>query len=385
VHVYDNCVILMIKMDTQPNIPISKVVIDTATRSEVDSVLSSGQIVWGPKVKALESKFAKLCGLKDSVAVTSGTSALHTALSILKIGYGDEVITTPFTYVATSNVICLVGATPVFVDIDPKTFNLNPELIEAAITPRTKAILDVDLYGLPADYFAINKIAQTHHLYLIEDAAQAVGASYHGHMTGTLGTVSCFSLYATKNLMCGEGGMVTSQSSRLTLKARSFRNHGEAHGLNYEYHGVGHNYCLSDIHATIALGQFKKLKSNTTRRQTIAKRYTQAFQSISGLIAPTIPPHLTHVFHQYTLRLTHDYPLTRDQFQQKLLDKGITTRVYYPQSLHRLSHLNPNHQKYHLPETNKAAREVISIPVHPYLTDAEVDYIIETVVKISRK
>jgi perosamine synthetase len=371
-------------MDTQPTIPISKVVIDAATRKAVDEVLASGHLVWGPKVKELETQFAKLCGLNDSVAVTSGTSALHTALSILNLGPGDEVITTPFTYVATANAIRLVGATPIFVDIDPQTYNLHPNLIEAAISKKTKAILSVDLYGLPADYYALKKIAKKNHLYLIEDAAQAVGSSYYGHPTGTLGDVGCFSLYATKNLMCGEGGMVASHSPKLILKARRFRNHGESGGVNYQYHGIGHNYCLSDIHAAIALGQFKHLKENTLRRQAIAARYTETFKSIPGLITPIIPPHYTHVFHQYTLRITKDFPLTRPDFQQKLLAKGITSRIYYPQSLHQLKHLNPQNLSYQLPESNRAAREVLSIPVHPYLTDSEVDYIIETVVKISK-
>lgn len=361
------------------SIPISRVVVDAQTQKEVVKVLQSGYLVWGQKVATLEAAFTSLCSTSHAVAVTSGTSALHTALSVLGLGVGDEVITTPFTYVATSNTVSLTGATPVFVDIDPQTYNLNPDLIEEAITPRTKAILSVDLYGLPVNYRRLKAIAKAHHLAFISDAAQAVGAEYYHHPVGSLADLTCFSLYATKNLMAGEGGMITTNSASLDLKCRRFRNHGESHGLNYAYQGIGHNYCPTDIMATIALGQLTHFPDNASRRRQIATRYLQELTAIDGLVLPYTPPHYLHAYHQFTLRLTSQYHLTRDQFQTKLLAKGITTRVYYPKSLHRLSHLNPSNRHYHLPHALKAARQVVSIPVHPYLTDNEVEYIIQSI------
>ncbi len=366
-------------MASPVSIPISRVVIDPQTQAEVVKVLQSGNIVWGQKVAALETAFASLCDVPHAVAVTSGTSALHTALSVMGVGYGDEVITTPFTYVATANTIALTGATPVFVDIDPHTYNLNPDLVEQAITPRTKAILSVDLYGLPVNYRRLRAIAKAHHLIFISDAAQAVGAEFNHRPVGSLADITCFSLYATKNLMAGEGGMLTTQSQGLDTKIRRFRNHGESHGLNYAYQGIGHNYCPTDIMATIALGQLNHFPDNASRRRHIAAHYLSQLNGIEGLILPYTPPNFLQAYHQFTLRLTAKYPLSRDQFQAKLKAKGITTRVYYPGSLHRLAHLNPLHRSYHLPQVTKAARQVVSIPVHPYLTDDEVEYIIRTI------
>lgn len=364
------------------NIPISKVKIDQETKEAVLNILDSGHLVAGEYITRLEDKFSSLCRTKHAVAVTSGTAALHTALSILKIGQGDEVITTPFTYVATANTICMTGATPVFVDIDPVTFNIDPSKIEAEISSKTKAILTVDLYGLPADYKMINRIAKAHKLYVIEDAAQAVGASYYGKMTGSLGNIGCFSMYATKNLMAGEGGMLTTDKKSYEVMAKRFRNHGEYAGVKYDYKTMGHNYCPTDIVGAICLGQLTDFFERTKRRQQIASKYSHAFLQLPGVVVPTVPKHLTHVYHQYTLRITKPCPITRDQLQQKLTDNGITSRIYYPSPLSKLPHLNTKKRNYILPIVNRAAKEVLSIPVHPYLTDNEVDYICDSVTKI---
>ncbi len=266
---------------------LSKILIDTPTKQAVVKVLDSGFIVQGPKISQLEAKFVALTGAKYAVAVSNGTAALHSALAVLGIGPGDEVITTPFTFVATANAILMCGATPVFADIDPVTYNLDPIAVEKVITKKTKAILVVNLYGLPANYQELKKIAKIYNLYLVEDAAQSVGASYYQKVSGSLADISCFSLYATKNLMCGEGGIITTNKKSLSQKIKRFRHHGQSETKRYHYDGLGYNYRLTDIAATIALGQLKHFSKQTARRQAIAQQYTHAFSNVPGLTPPT--------------------------------------------------------------------------------------------------
>ena len=233
-------------------IPISKPYIGDAERQAVLEVLDSGMLAQGPKTALLEAKFAAVCGVKHAVATSNGTTALYLALLAHGIGPGDEVITTPFTFIASVNSIIFTGARPVFADIDPETFNISPARVESAITPRTRAIMPVHLFGLPCDMNALTDIARRHGLSLIEDAAQAVGADYHGRRVGSFGT-GCFSLYATKNVMSGEGGMITTDDEAIANQCRLLRSHGMAR--RYYHDMLGYNFRLTDLHAAIGVAQ----------------------------------------------------------------------------------------------------------------------------------
>jgi perosamine synthetase len=356
-----------------PNISIQE-------KKAVLKVLGSGMLVQGPKVKFLETQFAKLCGTKYALATNNGTSALHTALYAVGIQPDDEVITTPFTFVATANSILMVGAKPVFVDIDEKTYNINPLLIEKAITKKTKAILVVDLYGQPADYEKINKIAKKNHLLVVEDAAQSINAQYNNKKAGNLADISTFSLYATKNIISGEGGMVTTNFKPYYEKAKLFRHHGMDENKRYHYKGLGYNYRMMDLQAAIAIEQLKKVSVITSQRQKNALRYNLAFSKIDCLITPNVLPNCQSVYHQYTLRLKDNCKITRDQLQLKLGEIGIQTNIYYPIPLYQFPHLKLN--KINLfPVTEQIVNQVISLPVHPLLSTKQIDYVIKSVIK----
>ena len=364
-------------------IPISVPYIGKEEKNAVLKVLNSRKIVQGEKVKFFEEKFRNYCGTKYAVAVNNGTSALHTALYAAGIGPGDEVITTPFTFVATANSILMAGAKPVFVDIDEKTFNIDPGQAEKAITRKTKALLVVNLYGQPADYEKLKKIARKHKLKIIEDAAQSVGARYHNDVSGNLADIGCFSFYATKNIMCGEGGILTTNSKESYEKAQLFRNHGQSENKKYSYQGLGFNYRLTDLYAAILIGQLKRLGQITKRRNEIASIYNAAFKNIKGIVIPDIAPGRTHVFHQYTLRITPQFKITRDKFQKYLSNKGIQTNVYYPIPLYRFKHLaDKRYVDKKFPITEKMIQEVVSIPAHPLLTKQELAYIIRTIISL---
>lgn len=364
-------------------ISISKVVLKAKDIQGVVSVLKSGHLVQGPKVHELEKKFARLCRVKYAVAVSNGTAALHTALYACGINPGDEVITTPFTFVATANSILMVGARPVFVDIEEKTFNIDASKIEKAINRKTKAILVVNLFGQPADYNAINKIAKKHKLFVIEDAAQSIGSIYKNKESGNLANVSCFSLYATKNVTSGEGGMLTMNDKKIYERAKLFRQHGEREGMKYSYHGLGFNYRLTDILAAIGLVQIEKIISISKKRQTIAKKYEKTLSNIPSLILPTRANDRTHVYHQFTLRVKSGSKPSRDELQKYLKKQGIQSNIYYPKPLYAFNHIsdaiNKNTNSAEFPITEKLSKEVLSIPVHQHLTNKEVNYIISTI------
>lgn len=355
--------------------------ITQAARNNVNEVLKSGQLAQGPYVTRFENAFSALTGATHAIAVSSGTSALHLALLCLDINAGDEVIVPAFTFVATANAVLMVGATPVFADIESDTFNLDPDDVEAKITPKTKAIIVVNLFGLPANYTRLRQIAREYKLFLIEDAAQSVGATFNNKQSGTLGDISCFSLYATKNLTAGEGGVLTTNKVAWAKKARRFRHHGQEPDSRYHYYSLGYNYRLTDMQAAIVLGQMETLATETTRRQSIADYYSKAFADIYGLISPSIPQNRTHVFHQYTLRINPRYRLSRSKLQQKLCDKSVPTGIYYPKSLYSFPHLSQG-RRIQLPQTELACQQVMSIPIHPQLTDTEVEYIAKTIKSI---
>lgn len=355
-------------------IPISQPTMGAEEKSAVARVLESGMIAQGPRVAEFERAFAQMLGVKHAIATSNGTTALHAALLAHGIGAGDEVITTPFTFIASVNSILYTGARPVFVDID-STFNLDPSLIERAITPRTKAIMPVHLYGQPVDLAAIGAIARRHNLVVIEDACQAHGATFDGQAVGSFGT-GCFSFYATKNMTTGEGGMITTNDDAVADAARLCINHGMR--VRYYHESVGYNFRMTDIAAALGIEQLKKLPVFNARRAQTAEFYVNRLVHIPGLIVPTVAPHRTHVWHQFTLRVQPPYPLSRDQLLDAFKQAGIGSGIYYPIPVHQqqaLHGLVPADLR--LPIAEQFAKEVVSIPVHPNVTDAQRQYITE--------
>lgn len=357
-------------------ISISDPQIDENEIEAVSNVLRSHIIAQGQGVFNFEDIFSKFCGTKYAIATNNGTSALHTALYAIGIQKDDEVITTPFTFVATANSILMVNAIPVFVDIDPNSYNIDPLKIEDAITNKTKAILVVNLYGLPADFDKINMIAKKYNLIVIEDAAQSINAKYKGKKSGNLADISCFSFYASKNITCGEGGAITTNNKEYFLRAKKFINHGQKINSSYEYMDIGYNYRMTNIQAAILLEQLKKVNNITKIRQQNANRYNKAFKKIKGLEIPYISPRIDHAYHQYTIRITKDYIKSRDEVNSFLQEKGIQSRVYYPKPLYEYPHLKKISNLKVAKNSKKASLEVLSLPVHPGLTSRQIDYII---------
>ncbi len=355
-------------------IPVSKPYIGEEEKTNVMEVLASGMLAQGPKVAKFEERFTQLCGVKHAIATTSGTTALHVALLAHGIGPGDEVITTPFTFIASVNSIIFTGAKPVFVDINEETFNIDPSLIEAAITPRTKAIMPVHLYGYVCDMDALQAIADKHNLAIVEDACQAVGATYNGKVAGSFGT-GAFSLYATKNVMSGEGGMITTNDDAVAEQCRLIRNHGMKR--RYYHEMVGYNFRMSDLHAAIGLAQMDRLEKFTQARVHNAQ-YLNA--NLSSVITPRVKAGYGHVWHQYTIRV--DGGRDRDAAVKQLADAGVGTGIFYPVPAHQQEYMLEFAGEYHLPVAEKLAKEVISLPVHPQLSQSDLETIVTEVNKL---
>lgn len=352
-------------------IHMAKPQIGAEEKQAVLEVLDSGIIAQGPRTKAFEEGFAQMCGVKHAIATSSGTTALHVAMLAHGIGAGDEVITSAFTFIASANSVLYAGARPVFVDIDPRTFNLDVNQIEAAITPRTKAILPVHLYGLACDMDPIMSLAEKHGLAVIEDACQSHGATYKGKKVGSFGT-GTFSLYPTKNITSGEGGMITTNDAALDEKCRVIRQHGMR--VRYYHDELGFNFRMTDIHAAIGLAQLQKLEQFNAKRQVNAKFLSE---NLKGVVTPHVPEGCTHVFHQYTVRVPDG---KRDALRAHLQEKGVGSEVYYPVPIHKqnfyVKELGYNQS---LPETEKAATEVLSLPVHAGLTPSDLEVIVSAV------
>lgn len=356
-------------------IPISKPDIGDAEKQAVLQVLESGMLAQGPRTAKLEERFAEVCGVKYAIATSSGTTALNVALLAHGIGEGDEVITTPFTFIASVNCIIYVGAKPVFVDIESDTFNIDSSLIEKAITPKTKAILPVHLYGQPCNMDAILSIAQKHKLVIIEDAAQAIGATFKGKPVGGFGT-GCFSLYATKNIMSGEGGMITTNDDGLAQRCRMIRSHGMQR--RYYHDMLGYNFRLTDLHAAIGLAQLERLNEFTAKRRANADYLNR---HIKNVIIPTVREGYGHVWHQYTIRV--DRGRDRDAAVKKLNDAGVGTGIFYPIPANRQAHIvKMGLGSDHLPVADKTSAEVISLPVHPLLSESDLSTIATEVNKL---
>jgi dTDP-4-amino-4,6-dideoxygalactose transaminase len=358
----------------RPLVPAAKVLIGDEERAAVDRVLRSGMIAQGPEVAAFEQEFAaEVAGGRTCVAVNSGTSGQHLGLLAAGVGPGQEVIVPSFTFAATANSVALTGATPVFADIDPATFNLDADSVEAAVTDRTVGIMPVHLYGQPADMTRLGEVARRHDLQIFEDAAQAHAATWQGRPVGTFGTFAMFSLYPTKNMTSGEGGMVSCATDEVARMVKLLRNQGMER--RYENEVVGFNCRMTDVHAAIGRVQLGKLAGWTKQRQENAA-FLDA--SLEGVVVPPVADGATHVYHQYTIRVPQD----RDGFAAALQDEyGIASGVYYPIPNHRLPSFGLTLD---LPETERAAREVLSLPVHPSLTQAELDRIVEAVNALAR-
>jgi len=358
-------------------IPIAKPLIGEQEKQAVLSVLDSGFLAQGPKVKEFEQAFANYVGTKHAIATSNGTTALHAALFAHNIGNGDEIITSPFSFIATANTIQMTGATPVFVDIDPNTFNIDPNKIEQAITKNTKAIMPVHLYGNPADMEKIQAIAKSHNLIIIEDACQAHGAHINNQKAGSFGT-GCFSLYATKNITTGEGGMITTNDDTIAKKLRKIISHGSE--KRYYHDHLGYNYRMTDIAAAIGIEQLKKINQFNTARIKNATYLTTHLQNIPGIIPPKITP--GHVFHQYTIKITKDFPKTRNELSQLLTQHGIGNAIFYPVPIHK-QNAYPTHNQTTFAITETITNEVLSLPVHPSVTEQDLHHIVTTIKEIA--
>ena len=331
-------------------------------------------IAQGPKVKEFEKKFADLCGVEYAVALNSGTAALHTSLYALGVKPGDEVITVPFTFVATANSILMQGAKPVFVDVDDRTFNIDASLIEEKITDKTKAILGVHLYGQPFDLGKVQKIAKKHNLKVIEDCAQAVEAKYDNKVVGSIGDVGTFSFYATKNLITGEGGILTTNDRQIAELGRRFRHHGQSESTKYEYWDLGYNYRMMDIQAALGIAQLEKIEEITAKRISNAKKLSEGLKMCDNIEIPYIEKNREHVFHLYTIKTQ-----IRAKIMENLKKNNIGCGVYYPKPLH----LHPffkklGYEEGDFPVSEQLSKEVLSLPVHPLVKDADIDKIIKT-------
>jgi len=339
----------------------------------IQDVLDSGHFILGPNVKALEQEVAQFCGCAYGMGLASGTDALRLTLDALEIGPGDEVITTPFTFIATANTISRAGATPVFVDIDPQTFNLNPIQVERAITERTRAILPVHLFGQVADMDLLMELAVRYNLPVIEDSAQAIGATFQGKPACSFGIAGCLSFYPTKNLGAyGDGGMVVTSDPELADQIDILRRHGGR--VKYYHQRLGYNSRLDEIQAAILRVKLRHLPAWNEARRQVADLYDNLLAGIP-VTPPYAAPERQHVYHQYTIRAPK-----RDGLRAFLKDQGIGTMIYYPLALHRQEvYAGLGLGEGSLPEAERAAQEVLSLPIYPELGEAQVERVVAAI------
>ncbi|MBD2280100.1 MAG: DegT/DnrJ/EryC1/StrS family aminotransferase [Dolichospermum sp. DEX189] len=357
--------------------------IETEVSAAVLAVLASGRYIGGPAVTDFEQQFADYHGVSECVACNSGTDALFLALRALGIGAGDEVITTPFTFFATTEVISSVGAIPVFVDIDATTFNLDVEKVAAAITSKTKAIMPVHLFGLPVDMTGLMEIAKAHNLRVIEDCAQATGASWENQKVGSIGHIGCFSFYPTKNLGgCGDGGAITTNDPAIATQLRVLREHGSK--VRYIHEEIGVNSRLDAIQAVILQIKLRYLDLWNSRRKQIADYYYQQLSQVSDIIVPQEFPGGVGVWNQYTIRISGERRngasgKYRDSVKNQMQEQGVNSMIYYPLPLHlQPVYKNLGYQPGQLPEAEQASQEVLSLPMFPELEQEQQDKVIDT-------
>ena len=356
-------------LSERPFIHIAKPQLGEGEKAAVMAVLDSGMLAQGKRVAEFEARFAELCGVRQAVAAASGTASLWLAMLAHGIGAGDEVITTPFSFIASSNCALYVGARPVFVDIEPDTGLIDAAAIEAKITARTRAILPVHLYGQPCDMEAIMEIAGRHNLVVVEDACQAHGATFEGQPVGSFGT-GCFSFYPTKNMTTGEGGILTTNDDALAERLRLLRNHGQSQ--RYRHDILGYHFRTTDIQAAIGLVQLEKLPAWNEQRITNARYLSE---HLRGVRVPVVRPNRRHVFHQYTIRVPGD----RQAFQDHMKEQGVGTAIHYPRPIHHQPlYLSLGYDDV-LPQAEAVAQEVLSLPVHPALSQSDLDRIVAAV------
>ncbi len=361
-------------------IPVARPAIGQEEISAVTEVLKSGMLASGERVLEFEQKFADLCGSNYAVAVNNGTAALHAALLAAGIGPGDEVIVPAFTFVATASAVAMCGAKPVFADVEETTFNISPQQVTEKITPKTKAVIGVHLFGQPCDIEALQEICEPKGLKFIEDAAQAHAAQYKNGRVGSFGHLACFSFYATKNMITGEGGMVTTSDKGYNARLRLLINHGQSE--KYLHTSLGYNYRMTDIGAALGLVQLRKLEKFNMRRRKNAEYYNANIKA-KGLSVPFVGPARNHVYHQYVVRLTEEFPLNRQAFIDYLKSKGIGSAVHYPIPLHRQPLFGLENDPDPCPVATGLAGSVLSLPVHPLLDQKELAYICDTINRVT--
>jgi perosamine synthetase len=356
-------------------IPIAKPILGKEEEIAIREVLQSGNLVQGEKVKKFEREFASYIGVRHTIAVANGTMALDLALKSLEIGVGDEVVTPAFSFIASSNCILYQAAKPLFADIDRKTFNIDPSKVAKKITPKTKAMITVHLFGHPAEMDALNEIAEDRGIPIIEDAAQAHGARYKGRKAGGLGDIGCFSFYATKNMTTGEGGMITTNSDEIAKKARLLRDHGQ--DRKYHHITLGYNYRMTEVTAAIGVAQLRKLDTFNKKRRENAETLTKEIKKISGLLPPHAKDDVTHIFHQYVIRVLDNYLMDRDKLAEHLKKKGVDVAVHYPTPVYRQPvYQELGYEETACPVTEETCKSVLSLPVHPSVTEENIRHIL---------
>lgn len=361
------------------SVPLSKPDITDVERDAVMRVLNTSQLSLGPELDAFEAELAAYAGVRHAVAVNSGTSALHLITASLGIGPGDEVITTPFSFVASSNCILFQDATPVFADIDPKTLAIDPEAVERAITPKTKAIVAVDVFGHPADWDALESIAARHKLSLVEDSAESIGAKYRGRNAGTFGDAAIFAFYPNKQMTTGEGGAVITDRDDIARFARSVRNQGRGDDFQWLRHErLGYNYRISEINCALGRAQLSRLPDLLSRRAEVARRYTEQLSQVAGVEAPTVADDVTMSWFVYVIRLTGPADTARrDRVLNSLKAMGIGCSNYFP-----CIHLEPFYRQQFgcTPGDHPIAEDIsartIALPFHPGIDADDIDYVV---------
>ncbi len=363
-------------MNMNKHIPISKPVTTDKELKAIEEVLKSGMLAQGKMVNEFENLFSDYIGVKNSIAVSNGTVALDLALKAIGIKQGDEVITTPFTFIATANSILYQKAKPVFADVDDKTFNINPKDVLEKITDKTRAIIGVHLFGHPFDIKAIKDICEDHKLLLVEDCAQAHGAEYRGKKVGSFGT-GCFSFYPTKNMTTGEGGIITTDDNKITELCRLLRNHGQS--SKYFHTILGYNYRMTDIQASIGIVQLKKL-NGFNRKRILNAEYLNKHIRLDGITTPHKENNVKHVYHQYVVKIDGD--LDMDKFMKFLTENGVGCAVHYPIPIYKqplYQELGYTDENVRCPVAEKLAKDVLSLPVHPSLSEEDLEYIVDTI------
>jgi perosamine synthetase len=370
----------MTMMATTLTVPLVSPITDDREVDAVARVIRSGQLAQGPEVKAFEEEFASVVGTTHAIAVNSGTAAVHAALEAVGVGDGDEVLTTPFTFAATATPILMQRARPRFIDIDPRTFNIDVDAMLAATGSATKAAVIVDLFGLPLDPASLVPL-RARGVRIVEDACQAVGSSRDGVHAGAIGEVGAFSFYATKNLMTGEGGMLTTNDDAIAAAARRFRQHGM--GERYEYLSLGYNYRMTDLLAAIGRVQLTRLADIETARRSVAARYDAGLAGVAGVTTPYVPAGVDHAYHQYSILIDGSQTrngLGRDAVRGALSAAGVGTGVYYPTPLH----VNPLFSKLgygpgDFPNAERIATQILALPVHPKLSAEQVSHVVRSI------